>query len=77
LPFNVYDWIPVIKQLFRVNVYNAAIDKAIRLDPEHPRSYDLQAVILLNMPVLPGREKFQNRLPYSVILKSKFLEIIN
>ena len=30
---------------------NAAIDKAIRLDPENPRSYYLQAVILLNMPV--------------------------
>jgi tetratricopeptide (TPR) repeat protein len=30
---------------------NAAIDRAIKLDPENPRSYYLQAVILLNMPV--------------------------
>jgi hypothetical protein len=57
---------------------NAAIDNAIRLDPENPRSYYLQAVILLNMPVEfgggPGvakplfekaSEKFDNFIPES------------
>jgi tetratricopeptide (TPR) repeat protein len=41
---------PMIRGASMVGKMNEALDKAIRLNPENPRSYYLRAVMLLNTP---------------------------
>lgn len=41
---------PMARGMEYMGLMNAAIDRAIQLDPENPRSYYLRAVTLLNMP---------------------------
>jgi hypothetical protein len=71
---------PMSRGLELLGNMNSALDRAIRLNPENPRSYYLRAITLLNMPVEFGggaavakpvfetaREKFNSYKPKSSI----------